>query len=355
MKSSELYAFDRVRFAFNGITIATQSLFIQLLLAWRRAEEMKKKTLLLILFVIFTMILSACNFPTAKENSNNNQDLVKTAAAMTVEALLQATTPVPVVNEIPTATLAVAEATKPSLVVTETPKATLEPSATSLPCDAIKFVKDVTIEDGTSMKPGETFTKTWRLKNEGSCTWTTSYAVVFDGGDSMGGPASQSLSKSVAPGEEIDISVNLTAPTTPKTYRGNWKLRNASGVIFGLEGSKNSPFYVEIKVPEPTSQPFAVIGAVASVDNANFSGACPHTFNFSSTIKVNGAGKVTYWWERSDGAKSSEQTVEFSSAGEKTVTTTWQLSANYAGWVRLYINIPNHQSFNKVDFNLTCN
>jgi hypothetical protein len=67
-------------------------------------------------------------------------------------------------------------------------------------CDQAQFVADVTIPDGTSLAPGATFLKTWRLKNIGTCTWTTSYSAVFSSGDQMGAPAVINLPASVAPG-----------------------------------------------------------------------------------------------------------------------------------------------------------
>jgi len=143
----------------------------------------------------------------------------------------------------PTSTLSFATATQ----AFATSVAPTSPPPTQS-CDIAQFVDDVTIPDGTILKPNETFTKTWRLKNVGTCTWTSSYTVVFSGGDSMSGPATQALAGSVNPGQTVDISINLTAPAADGDYTGNWKLRNASGVLF-------SQFYVDIKVKSPTPTP----------------------------------------------------------------------------------------------------
>ena len=132
-----------------------------------------------------------------------------------------------------------------------TPTKTLTPTITqtTIPCDRASFVTDVTIPDGEELAPNESFTKTWRLKNNGSCTWTSSYALIFDSGDSMSGPASQQLtSGTVAPGETMDISVNLKAPSSPGTYKGFWKLRNGSGINFGIGTGGTTSFWVEIEV-----------------------------------------------------------------------------------------------------------
>jgi len=99
--------------------------------------------------------------------------------------------------------------------------------------DNALFVSDVTIPDGQVMPPNNQFTKTWRIKNSGSSTWNTGYKIVFQSGHSMGAQSERTIPNSVAPGASIDISVNMTAPGSAGTYRGNWKMKNASGVAFG--------------------------------------------------------------------------------------------------------------------------
>lgn len=136
------------------------------------------------------------------------------------------------------------------------PPTQVPPTATTIPCDKVKFVKDVTVPDDTKLNPSSAFTKTWRLQNVGSCTWTSGYKLVFDHGDGMGGPKDVPLtSGTVAPGQTIDVSVNLTAPAQSGTYQGFWKLRNASGVLFGWGDQANSAFWVKIKVEAPAQQP----------------------------------------------------------------------------------------------------
>lgn len=140
---------------------------------------------------------------------------------------------------------------------TATPEATatLQPTNTStqIPCDRAAFVEDVTIPDGTKLGPGATFTKTWRLRNTGSCAWDSTYDLVFVSSDSMGGQAAVQLTTSnVAPGQTVEASIQLTAPSSSGTYRGNYKLRNGSGGIFGVGGG-DVAFWVEIDVVVPTA------------------------------------------------------------------------------------------------------
>lgn len=118
-------------------------------------------------------------------------------------------------------------------------------------CDWAQFVADVTVPDGTSFSAGTAFTKTWRLKNIGSCTWTTGYSLVFSSGEKMGGPDSVPLTSNVAPGQTVEISVNLTAPSAAGAYRGFWQLKNASGAVFGIGTTASKTFWVDIKVLKP--------------------------------------------------------------------------------------------------------
>ncbi|MFH2040803.1 MAG: NBR1-Ig-like domain-containing protein [Chloroflexota bacterium] len=114
-------------------------------------------------------------------------------------------------------------------------------------CDWATFLADVTIPDGTTIKTGTTFVKTWRLKNRGNCTWSPDYALVFSSGSQMGGTVAVKLPGYVAPGETVDVSVALTSPEVPGSYRGYWMLRNASGVLFGYGESANKAFFVDIR------------------------------------------------------------------------------------------------------------
>jgi len=109
-------------------------------------------------------------------------------------------------------------------------------------------VEDISVPDGTIFGPGEPFVKTWRLRNDGTCAWTTAYRVVFVEGERMSAPMSFGLPKTVDPGQTIDISIRMRAPTEPGVYRGSFKLQNEAGVLFGTGNGKEDPFWLEIDV-----------------------------------------------------------------------------------------------------------
>lgn len=121
------------------------------------------------------------------------------------------------------------------------------PDCPGLGTTVATFIADVTFPDGSILSPGSTFIKTWRIKNVGTCTWNSEYQLVFESGDAMNGPAYQQLTNiHIPPGETLDISIQLTAPDKPGTYRGDWKFRGPYGDIFSL--TTDNPIWVEIKV-----------------------------------------------------------------------------------------------------------
>ena len=110
--------------------------------------------------------------------------------------------------------------------------------------DNATFVSDITIPDGTPLSPGQSFTKIWLMRNNGTSTWDSGYQLAFVGGHQMGAPSAVSV-PTTAPGSTANISVSMTAPSNPGTYQSNWRMRNAQGVFFG------EPVWVVIVVPPP--------------------------------------------------------------------------------------------------------
>src|ERR1044071_6234837 len=128
-----------------------------------------------------------------------------------------------------------------ALVLSIIPAAALPTSASAAQTcsDWAQFVADVTVPDGSIFDASQAFTKTWRLRNIGTCTWTTSYTMVFDSGTQMGSTASVPFGASVAPGGTIDLSVSMTAPNAAGHYIGYWKFKNAAGTAFGIGTTAN--------------------------------------------------------------------------------------------------------------------
>ena len=118
--------------------------------------------------------------------------------------------------------------------------------------DRAVFVGDITIPDNTAVAAGTNFTKTWRLRNVGTCTWQGYILNVY--GKSQGTEADWvQLRGIVPPGQTVDISIELPAPAVEGTARWEAALQNELGDLFGLGTEPypymtGKPFWVQIQV-----------------------------------------------------------------------------------------------------------
>lgn len=237
---------------------------------------MNKDRLHIILFVaLLVLLLAACKPTSVTETPLPGGTTVATYAVQTfvaqltssagqtaVAQLTQIALNSPVVTPVPpalvTATLTLIPPSSTPIPGTPTPQ--------PVPCNWVELVTNVTVDDGTLFQPDTPFTKTWRLKNIGSCAWTTGYALVFTGGDQLSGPVSILLNSVVEPGQTVDISIDLLAASTPGVYTGYWQLRDASGVLFGTGSDANAPFWVQIKVGPQLQIPYDFVSIVCAAN-----------------------------------------------------------------------------------------
>lgn len=124
----------------------------------------------------------------------------------------------------------------PSLVLTL--GLPLAPASLKTPdptCFDAEFVADISILDGTVLKPDEKFTKIWRIQNTGLCAWDEGFGLTFFAGDSLhGDPIYFSVrDQPVAPGGIVDLGIQMRAPSTPGDYVGHWTMINDQGTTFG--------------------------------------------------------------------------------------------------------------------------
>ena len=181
--------------------------------------------------VVMSLLLVACGGGGATAAPGDSA----TRLAQTAEAILTATvkareTPAPATQEPATQS--------PQTQPTTAPAAT----ASAACANDSKFVSDVTIPDGTHLAPNAAFIKVWRIRNTGTCPWTTAYEYRFIGGDQLGG-ANIRLPNDVQPNDTLDISISFTAPASAGSYRSQWRLFAPGGTPFGQRP------YVLISVP----------------------------------------------------------------------------------------------------------
>ena len=233
------------------------------------------------LVMVGILILTSCNLPSAGTPTAVGPDALRTVAAKTLDAmstqLTGRATDSPS-GKTPTtggSTATSQSQTTPS--VTQPPSQTVTPGT---PCDQAVFLRDTTIPDNTLLLPGTAFTKTWEIKNTGSCDWDSNFSLVFaNQGDLMGGPLSIPVTagSNVPSGQSIKVSVNLVAPQTAGSYKGYWKLRDPSGSVFF---GSNQNIWVAVKVVS-LDQHFNLVDNLCSAQWRTASGsdgnllACP--------------------------------------------------------------------------------
>jgi len=199
------------------------------------------------LLVLSSLLFNACSSGDENATPTLQPEQIKTLAVATFSSGLTQTA-----LAMPTGTPSPSPTASNTLGPTNTLQASPTQGGEALPtasCYRLAFVSDVTVPDNTAMSPGEIFTKTWRVRNSGSCNWEIGFKFKLTYGDSMGG-AALTLDKTVPPGEETDISIVMTAPSDAGSYQGNWRMTSTNGTFFGDE------VYVLITVGEgKTSTP----------------------------------------------------------------------------------------------------
>lgn len=105
--------------------------------------------------------------------------------------------------------------------------------------DAI-FVSDLTIPDGTRLRPGRSFTKTWLIRNFGKQVWSPEYRLAYRSGGEWGTVPSIRLPHPVTAGHDVAIKVPMVAPQELDTNRTVWQLQDPDGNWVG------DPLWAEI-------------------------------------------------------------------------------------------------------------
>lgn len=186
-----------------------------------------KRTIPLILVFTLALVVSACNFPfVADSEEAMAASVAETVEAMEANVVKPTLAPLPTQAPVlPTATIAVTATDDDDSIV-------VDDDDDEVQCLWATFVSE-TIPDGTDFSPGESFTKTWTLKNTGYCDWNTDYKIDFKSGDQMSGPDAQDITDETDPDESITISIDLVAPSSAGTYTGYWQMQTDDGVNFG--------------------------------------------------------------------------------------------------------------------------
>lgn len=315
----------------------------------------RKYTFLSIL-ILFALFATSCG------GADAESDTIATAVAMTVAA--QETERAQVTVK-PTATAAgprstadaVEAASTPTVAATFSPPTAPGPVGSGDPCLLANLVSE-TIPDGTIMQPGKSFWKSWRLKNNGTCTWNTSYKIRFISGERMEGSFEYQFPEIVAPGEEVDISLSLKAPTSNGNYSGYWKLVSEWGGEFGV-GQYDQSFYVQVNVNDSSSPTFGVTNVIYNVVRDPAAGCDTNVWYYvNATVITNGPATVNYQWLQSDGNNTGTgKKLIFTEADSITITRSWSFHLGATPgtkWMQIVIHLPDYQEYPRATFVYDC-
>jgi hypothetical protein len=179
-----------------------------------------------ILTISILAILGVLLFSYAtSQNQQPDTDSIRTQAVSTFASSLTET-----LVAVPTAvSTRTARPTATTTAITETPL----PTATTNPCYNLLYIEDITIPDGTQLKAGEVFTKTWLVQNIGGCAWRAGFTFQHVGGELMRG-TTVVLTEAIPTGAKREISVELVVPSGLNgLIQSSWRMADENGVFFG--------------------------------------------------------------------------------------------------------------------------
>lgn len=315
------------------------------------------------LLAVCALFIGACGTPAPAEPTPDVA-AVATAAVQTAEARFTQQALIELATRVAAEPTATATLQPEEILSTATPSGGANPSYEYTPgCVYATYVADVTIPDGMLVLPGATFTKTWRIKNGGSCKWDANFAMVQVGGDKMGEQTRFPLTRVIYPGQEVDVSVTLTAPSTNGKYSSQWRMAVPGGGSAGV-GQLDSNLTVSIEVSNKPKDAFAVTKVVYGPlvrEPAKGCDAKGARYIFSATITANGPGELVYEWDRQpdDGVFEGGR-LKFSEAGSKQVFFTWTMTPQHVQtierWVALRVTYEGADTqFERIRFVYTCN
>ncbi len=320
---------------------------------------MKRNEKLVFLSILMglAVVLAACG-GNAAEN-----DTIATAVAMTVSArdtqqALASPTITPAGAELIPSPVSIPTLTLPAPATFSPPTAPAGATgAGGDSCLKAEWVADITIPDGQIMQPGENFWKTWRIKNSGSCTWDSTYKIVYSSGNLMGGLYEYPFPGVAGPGDEIDISIYMKAPSENGTVRSNWMFQSPWGGTFGL-GEYSDPFYVQVNVSDDTNPNFGVTNVSYNIVRDPPVGCYTNQWYYvNATITTNGPVTIQYQWLQKDGNNSGIKTLKFTKADSITLTREWKLHlADSPGekWMQIIIHDPEYHEYPKATWIFDC-
>ncbi len=220
--------------------------------------------------------------------------------------------------------------TEPTDAIASTPTLAGAAGEAADECLDAQYVADVTVPDNTQFDNGETFVKTWRVRNAGTCAWPEDTVLAFASGSQIGAPDNVAVG-AVEPGAEVEVSVDMKAPADAGRYSGIWRIQTAEG-FFGGNLS------VVIQAGDVSSLP-----PVAPISSGSFElgghirdGAYPYSERMHYAGMKWSKVQVHYSQDASSiiaAAHANGFKIQLSALGSPDMVTQAGFEQNFANWV----------------------
>ncbi len=199
-------------------------------------------------------------------------------SCITVSMLTQTPSAPPFVTSTlpPTKVVTPRPAFTPSLV----PTAEADRVSNLVPCKyGAVLLTDVTFPDNSHVPGGQIFTKTWKLKNTGTCPWE-GFTIHYASGERMSALESAAMPETPA-GGSVDLSVDLTSPARDGIYTTYFSMQSATGETIAIGTEKT--FYVRVIVGEGSApalaQPPSISPGVPAFSIGTISIYCKYSYS----------------------------------------------------------------------------
>ena len=297
-----------------------------------------QKNKIIVALGIFAFLMNACG------TTSQTQENITTAVAQTVAAQNSLTRIANAPTLTPAPNMEISATVNPAITNT------VAPVVGAPSCTVSARLVSENPPDQTLLKPGETFLKTWSLENTGTCTWNSSYKLVFMSGELMGGLLSYPLPEPIAPGETKDISIYLKTPTADGPVTGYWSIQSPWNTDFGA-GPTSDPFFVKVVVSSDQKPKYGITSLTYNLIRDPDKG-CPANvrYNVYATITTNGPYIFDYYWDQKDGNFSKHKTMKFTEAGSQTISRTWVVGRGDSPnprWMQIIVVAPVYQEYEK--------
>ncbi len=231
---------------------------------------MRKK--ILVIFILLVMFISACG-------GQNPTEPAAQISTITLAPTIPVTEPLPTATETPLAEI-------PATVTPETPIPTNSADCTN----RAAFVADVNFPDNSEIAASSTFTKTWRIRNSGTCVWGPDYLLTHYSEERMAAPASVPLSVTF-PDQTADISVELVAPSTGGSHRGYFVIKSPAGLILKIDNDSRLWLVINVtglpaSVPSATTSSSGAIPPSATQTGGQTNAACAYTIDAAKVAET---------------------------------------------------------------------